>query len=91
MVKRIAIGTVLVLATVYVCDYVSVRFQIPPSHQAYGTVVVKRYYAVPLKDKKTEYMSLEPETETCVNSLFPHMGNPPCWYLTKHNRKQINM
>jgi len=26
-----------------------------------------------------------------VRSLFPHFGNPPCWYLRKHTEKQIDI
>lgn len=86
MLKRILLAPFVVIVVIYLCDAVSVHFR-----HSYGTVVVKRYYAIPLKGKKTEYMGLEPETDTCVNSLFPHSGYPPCWYLSKHNRKEIDM
>jgi len=45
--------------------------------RAFGTVLVRPYYAVPLKDGKTEFIMLSPETRTCVHSLFPHFGAAP--------------
>lgn len=86
MLKRLILAPILLVVVIYVCDGLAVYFR-----HSYGTVVVKRYYAIPLKGKKTEYMGLEPETDTCVNSLFPHSGYPPCWYLAKHNRRRIEM
>jgi hypothetical protein len=45
--------------------------------RAFGSVVVRPYYAVPLKDGKTEFMMLSPETRTCVHSLFPTSATLP--------------
>ena len=59
--------------------------------RAFGTVLVRPYYAVPLKDGKTEFIMLSPETRTCVHSLFPHFGAAPCWYLEGHKRQRIDM
>lgn len=58
---------------------------------AFGTVVVRPYYAVPLKDGKTEFMMLSPETRNCVHSLFPHFGSTPCWYLEGHKQQRIDI
>ena len=52
---------------------------------------IKRYYAVGLKNGKTEMMYAEPENQTCVNSVFPHRGYYPCWYLRRHNVRQIDI
>ncbi|MFN7998119.1 MAG: hypothetical protein U0Q18_31145 [Bryobacteraceae bacterium] len=76
---------------VYAGDYVSLRYRIPGHREQFGTVQVERYYAVPLKDRKTEYMFDEPSPQTCVNSLFPHFGYTPCWYLSRHRRQEINV
>ena len=62
----------------YAGDWLSLRLRIPP-REPYGTVTVRRYYAVALKSKKTSYMFDEPQEETCVNALFPHEGDAPCW------------
>jgi len=78
-------------AVVYAGDYLSLRFQIPGRRPQFGSVTVRRSYAVPLKNRTTEYMFDPPAPQECVNSLFPHFGDPPCWYLSRHTRQQINV
>ncbi|HVN81464.1 MAG TPA: hypothetical protein VMW38_20915 [Terriglobia bacterium] len=75
----------------YICDYLSVRFRIPKNRDPLGVVKIRRYYAIRLKDGKTEYAFQEPETQVCVNSLLPHMGYNPCWYVKRNNVKRIDM
>jgi len=43
-----------------------------------------------MKNGKTEYTFDPPVPQECVNSLFPHFGDPPCWYLSRHKRQQVN-
>lgn len=53
-----------------------------------GSVKVEPYWAIPLKDGKTEF-SLDPPTEQpCIHSIFPHAGLTPCWYLSRHRMVQ---
>ncbi|HWC00834.1 MAG TPA: hypothetical protein VG672_29210 [Bryobacteraceae bacterium] len=82
---------VVSLTVVYVADDLSLRFRIPRSREPFASVEVKRYYAVPLKNHKTEIMPLDPETQQCVQSPFPHFGYAPCWYVRRNRRKQIDM
>lgn len=92
--KRILFISVrwLVLAAVllYAADYLSLRYSIP-SRQEFGSVMVAQSYAIPQKDRKMEYTFDPPAPQTCVNSLFPHFGDPPCWYLSRHTRQQVNV
>ena len=92
--KRLALivarWTLLTAALLYIGDYLSLRYRIPNHREQFGTVMVERSYAIPQKDRKTEYMFDPPAPQTCVNSLFPHFGDPPCWYLRRHTRQQIN-
>ena len=81
---------VLLGAAVYGGDFLSLRLQIP-RREPLGSVQVRRYYAVTLKNHKTEYMFDEARTEVCVNSLFPHDGHNPCWYVTRHKRQEIEI
>jgi len=82
---------VLSLAALYVGDYLSVRYRIPKSRDPLGSVDIKVYYAVGLKGNKVEYMPGDPETQTCVHSLFPHLGYQPCWYVSRHRQKWIEI
>ncbi len=55
----------------------------------FSTMQVRPYYAVKLKDGKTEYMFTDPQDETCVHSLFPQLGYRPCWYVGKAKTKEL--
>jgi hypothetical protein len=89
--KRILLFALLALLLVYLGDDLSVRFKIPKTRNPFGTVRVRRYYAVGLKSGKTDFMFLDPQNQTCVHSLFPHLGYPPCWYLARHPVKRVDM
>jgi hypothetical protein len=90
MKLRIFIVGLALVAIVYVCDDLSVRYRIPKSHHPFGTVTVRRYDAIPEKNGKTEFAFEEPVAQTCVHSLFPHLGYQPCWYLSHHSEQRIN-
>ncbi len=94
-VKRIAIITILVLAgmvvTLYVGDYAVLRYKLAVKGNAFGVVSVSSYYAVGEKNNKTEYIFKDREDQTCVRSIFSHLGYLPCWYLNRHTEKQITI
>lgn len=89
--KKVALGLVLLVALAYAVDYVSIHVPIPPGRAQFGTLTVKPYYAVPMKDGKTEYMYEDPQTETCSHSLFPQYGHSPCWRETSKPDKQLKL
>ena len=91
LAKRIALIVAGLLALVYAGDYASVRMPFPKNRTLYDTVTVRPYYDVTLKSGKSEFYFLDPQKQTCVNSLFPHLGYNPCWYLRKHARQRIPM
>ena len=82
--KRILVAAVLGVCVLYGGDYLAAR-------RPLGTVRVEPYYAIPQKDGKTEFDFLEPQNQACVQSLLPHLGYKPCWYVDGHKRKRIDM
>ena len=90
LMKRVIIAVLLLAAALYICDYASIRYRLSKNHSRLGTVQIQRYYAVREKDRKTEFMFTEPEPQTCVHSLFPHLGYRPCWYVGRRNVKRID-
>ena len=88
MIRRIALVILICAAALYTGDYAQVRLR---PRSAFGTVLVRAYYTVPQKNGKPEYYFLDPQNQACVHALFPHLGNPPCWYLTRHARRRIEM
>jgi len=89
--RRLVIITAGLLALLYAGDYLSVRYRIPKSRDPYGVVKVRTYYVVPQKNGKPEFYFLQPEDQTCVRSLFPHLGLKPCWYLRRKSQNPIDM
>jgi hypothetical protein len=83
------LAAMAVFATVYLCDYLSLRLKIPAGRVPLGSVQIQRSYAVTMKNKKTEYMFDPPQSQECVNSLFPHYGDSPCWYVEGHRKQRI--
>lgn len=79
-----------VLFLLYVGDYVVLRLKVRHG-TAFTTMTVHRYYAVPQKSGKLEFLNADPEQQTCTNSLFPQMGHSPCWYVARHTDQRIDM
>jgi hypothetical protein len=94
-VQRIALRSFLaalaLLAFTYVADFCVFRYRVSTPRQAYGTVAVEHYTAVAHKDGRAELIFDPPVQETCVHSLFPHGGNFPCWYLTRHTQQETDI
>ena len=91
ILERIFIIAVALLAILYAGEDVSVRYRIPRSRDPYGTVSVRRYYAVVQKNGKPDFYFEEPNDVVCVRLLFPHLGAAPCWYLSRHKIQRIDM
>jgi len=83
------LGLAIAVALIYALDAAVLRFRVAANRHAFDTVRVHPFYAMDRKDKKTEFMFDDPKDETCVNSLFPHLGDSPCWYLRRHTNEEI--
>ena len=80
-----------IVALAFLVDYGVFRLRVLTARSPYGSVVVRNYYAVPQKNGKTEFIFDPPAAWTCVNSLFPHQGYPPCWYLSRHPEQRTDI
>jgi hypothetical protein len=87
LLNRIATVLFVLVIVLYLGDYTLVRLRGGPLE----TVQINKFYAVPQKDGKTSFEPGEPETQTCVDGIFPHLGYSPCWYLRRHRNQQINL
>jgi hypothetical protein len=83
-IAEILLGAIVLL---YAGDFLLVHARADRTRQ----IVVQQYYAVRLKGKKVEYMPLDDANETCARSLFPQMGYLPCWYVSRHRVRQIDV
>ena len=89
-VRRALIGIPVALALVYAGDDLAARLPIPRGREPLGSVHVRTYYAIPQKNRRTEFYMGDRQTVTCVHALFPHFGYQPCWYLERRKLQRIN-
>jgi len=83
---------ILALAAIaYGADYGVFEYRVVTKRQPFGSVTVEHYDAVEHKDGKAELIFEPPVQQTCVHSLFPHAGDPPCWYLTRHTEQKTDI
>jgi len=91
MTKRIVVFIALAIAVFYTGDYLLLRYRIIKDREPFGTVEVENYSTVPEKNNRVEYFYDEPDTEECVRSLFPHLGDAPCWYAARHRVNRTDL
>jgi hypothetical protein len=70
---------------IYVADDLWARFRGRPVEH----INVGRLYAAVNHFNEVEYSVGTPVVQTCLDALMPHFGNPPCWYLRRHNIQQV--
>ena len=85
--KLVLIALLVLIAAAYAVDYLALQ----QSPNPIASVDITRYYAVRLKNGKTEISRAESEIVMCVNSAFPHRGYWPCWYVRRHTSKEIQI
>jgi hypothetical protein len=93
--RRIFLGTILgliaIAAVAFLLDYAIFRLRVATNRSAYGSVRVTQYYAIKQKSGKTEFIFEPPQSQTCVNALFPHSGLLPCWYLNRNPEQRTDI
>jgi hypothetical protein len=88
---RLAMVVILLAAMVYGGDWLQLRYRNWKRGDAFGSVTVTPVYVIQEKNGKTVYQYDPPQDEACVRSLFPHFGYSPCWYLSRHPEKHIDI
>ena len=87
---RLLVAGVGLLGIAYGADYCVFRYRLATKRQPFGSVTVEHYYEVAHKDGKAEIIFDPPVQKTCVHSLFPHSGDPPCWFLIRHAERRTD-
>jgi hypothetical protein len=88
--KRVLIIVVIVAAVLYAADFLSLRLGVP-ARVAVGSITVHTFYAVKLKNGRTEYDYAGDHNVSCTNSLLPQYGMKPCWYVNRNLNEQITI
>jgi hypothetical protein len=90
-ILRVVRFALLGLAVLYIGDYISALYRLPGNRQTLGTVQVQTLWAIKQKDGRIDYELGDRVTQTCLVSLFPHLGYSPCWYVRGHTQKVIKV
>jgi hypothetical protein len=88
--RTLARALLIALATLF-ATFAADDARVRLIHAPLRTVNVKRYLAIPQKGGKFQFVFDGTEVRPCVNALFPHQGNQPCWYLNRHKTERIDM
>jgi len=91
IVLRSCLAGLGLLGIAYGADYCVFRYRLATKRQPFGSVAVEHYYSVAHKDGKAELIFDPPVQQTCVHSLFPHAGSPPCWFLNRHAEQKTDI
>ncbi len=92
-----ALASLLALiACIYVGDFLVLRVRMLHATPAspFESMTRTRILAIAQKGGKTDYQidQVRPvETLTCVQSLFPHYADQPCWYLKPRLNQPIKI
>jgi hypothetical protein len=54
-----------------------------------GRETLTVYFATRLKSGKLEIFTDRPQSEVCVQALFPHFGYRPCWYVRRTGNVKV--
>ena len=87
--SRVLLLVVSLIAFTYALDYVVLRIRMlhPAATVPLEHLTRHRLLAIKAKNGTYEYELDEvnpTETLTCVHTVFPHLGDQPCWYLKPH-------
>ena len=91
VITKMLVGLAAAGILAYAADFATLRLRMWRNLNPNGNVTVQVYYAVPQKSGKTEYDFQSTQQETCVNSIFSHLGYRPCWYARKHTDREIQL
>ncbi len=80
---------VSLIAFTYALDYVVLRIRMLHPAATVPLEHLTRHRLLAIKGKNGTYEydldEVNPtETLTCVHTVFPHLGDQPCWYLKPH-------
>jgi hypothetical protein len=89
--KRALFVIVLAGAVAWTADWLTLRHRIAQDAAAYGWVEVHFRISVHMKNKRVETNPDLPQMVECVNSLFPHYDDLPCWYLERHKNQDQDL
>jgi hypothetical protein len=90
LLSNAALALCVLLVALCAGDYLALRYRFARHGVNSVTAKLVTYDAALLKDNKYSVFSDQPQTQTCVRSIFPWLGLEPCWYVRRHSVKILN-
>lgn len=87
---RLIVAACVLTGLMWIGDALSLRFRIP-AREPLGSVSVRNLYSVKKKNGSTEFFFDDPVLQTCVNSLLPQKGYRPCWWVSRHTVRSVDL
>jgi hypothetical protein len=88
---RLGLSMIIALLALDVGDNLVLRYRVHANREPFGSVLVKRYFAIRHKNQRVEFDSADSEIRPCAHSLLPQMGVNPCWYVSRNTIERIDM
>lgn len=88
---KLAGGLLGLAVVVYLGDLIILRVREAAHGQAFGTVTVHRFYRIAQKNGKSDIQYDGDYNYDCVHAVFPHAGDQPCWYRSRHTEEWIDI
>jgi hypothetical protein len=87
---KVLAAAIVATALAYAGDILVARYELSRHRAAeLETAQVRRLYAIQQKDGKYSLSFGDPESQTCIHSLFPQFNYQPCWYTHRENKKPV--
>jgi hypothetical protein len=80
VVKWAVVGALLAVGVVYGVEALRAR----------QTETLTFYYSTLLKNGREQVYYDQPQTEVCVQTVFPHGGRRPCWYARRTPVRRVS-
>lgn len=88
---RLIVKSLIVIAIaailVYAADGLFLHYRGTPHED----LRVDSMYAMKNRWNEVEYSVGSTGSQRCIESMFPHSGFTPCWYLTRHAMRYIRI
>ena len=82
--QRIILAAVVAAFLLYGGDWAVLKAR---GSRGFDTVNIT--LGTPMKDGRVQIFTGANQTQTCVNSLFPHFGYNPCWYVRQNSTQLV--
>lgn len=89
LLPRVLLAGLALFVVVYIADYAVLKVRASRGNGAGAFDSVTIVQGTQLKNGRVEVFTDQGQPTRCVNSIFPHLGYSPCWYLRRNQMQLI--